>query len=69
MLKIPKPGFNSIGTMNFQIFQLVLEKSEEPEIKLPASVESSKKLELQKNLYFYFIDCAKAFDCLYHNKV
>ena len=69
MLKIPKPGFNSIGTMNFQIFQLDLEKSEEPEIKLPASVESLKKLELQKNLYFYFIDCAKAFDCLYHNKV
>ena len=28
--------------MNFQMFKLVLEKAEEPEIKLPASVGSSK---------------------------
>ena len=32
-------------TMNFQIFKLVLEKAEEPEIKLPASAGSSKKQE------------------------
>ena len=32
-------------TVNFQMFKLVLEKAEEPEIKLPTSVESSKKLE------------------------
>ena len=31
--------------MNFQIFKLVLEKAEEPEIKLPTSVEFSKKQE------------------------
>ena len=31
--------------MNFQIFKLVLEKAEEPEIKLPTSVRSSKKQE------------------------
>ena len=30
-------------TMNFQIFELALEKAEEPEIKLPTSVESWKK--------------------------
>ena len=29
--------------MNFQMFKLDLEKTEEPEIKLPASVGSSKK--------------------------
>ena len=29
--------------MNFQMFQLDLEKAEEPEIKLPTSVRSSKK--------------------------
>ena len=40
MLKILQ-GFNN--TMNFQMFKLVLEKSEEPEIKLPTSVVSSKK--------------------------
>ena len=31
--------------MNFQMFKLVLEKAEEPEIKLPTSAESSKKRE------------------------
>ena len=31
--------------MNFQVFKLVLEKAEEPEIKLPTSAGSSKKQE------------------------
>ena len=31
--------------MNFQMFKLVLEKAEEPEIKLPISAGSSKKQE------------------------
>ena len=31
--------------MNFQMFKLDLEKAEEPEIKLPKSVGSSKKQE------------------------
>ena len=43
--KFSKPGFNSMWTVTFQMFKLVLEKAEEPEIKLPTSVESSKKLE------------------------
>ena len=55
--------------MNFQMFKLVLEKAEEPEIKLPTSTGSSKKQEFQKNLYFCFIDYAKAFDCVDHNKL
>ena len=45
MLKISKSGFNSIWTENFQVFKLDLEKAEEPEIKLPTSVGSSKKQE------------------------
>ena len=49
--------------MNFQIFKLVLENAEEPEMKLPTSTGSSKKQEFQKNIYFCFIDYAKAFDC------
>ena len=56
-------------TVNFQMFQLVLEKTEEPEIKLPTSVGSSKKQEFQKNIYFCFIDSAKAFDCVDHNQL
>ena len=56
-------------TENFQMFKLVLEKAEEPEIKLPTSAGSSKKQEFQKNIYFCFIDYAKAFDCVDHNKL
>ena len=55
--------------MNFQMFKLVLEKAEEPEIKLPISTGSSKKQEFQKNIYFCFIDYAKAFDCVDHNQL
>ena len=43
MLKFSKPGFSNMATMNFQMFKLVLEKAEEPEIKLPTSAGSSKK--------------------------
>ena len=55
--------------MNFQMFKLVLEKAEEPEIKLPTSIGSSKKQEFQKNIFFCFIDYTKAFDCVDHNKL
>ena len=56
--------------MNFWMFKLDLEETEEPEIKLLTSVGSSKKArEFQKNISFCFIDCAKAFDCVYHNKL
>ena len=55
-------------TVNFQMFKLALEKVEEPEIKLPISTGSSKKQESsRKNIYFCFIDSAKAFDCVDHN--
>ena len=51
-------------------FQLVLEKAEETKIKLPTSAGSSKKQESsRKNIYFCFIDYAKAFDCVDHNKL
>ena len=43
--KFSKPSFNSMWTMNYQMFKLDLEKTEEPEIKLPTSAGSSKKQE------------------------
>ena len=56
--------------MKFQVFKLDLEKAEEPEIKLPTSVRSSKKQEeFQKNIYFCLINYAKAFDSVDHNKL
>ena len=52
------------------MFKLDFKKAEEPEIKLPTSVGSLKKTrEFQKNIYFCFIDFAKAFDCVDHNKL
>ena len=52
------------------MLKLDLEKAEEPESKLPTSVGSSKKQrDFQKNIYFCFIDYAKAFDCVDHNKL
>ena len=56
--------------MKFQMFKLLLEKAEEPETKLPTSAGSSTKArELQKNIYFCFIDYAKAIECVDHNKL
>jgi len=56
--------------VNFQIFKLDLEKAEEPEIKLPTSIGSSKKQKSsRKNIYFCFIDYARAFDCVDLNKL
>ena len=52
------------------MLKLVLEKAEEPEIKLPVSTGTSKKArEFQKNIYFFFVDYAKAFDCVDHNRL
>ena len=51
------------------MFMLDLEKAEEPEVKLLTSIGSSKKQEFQKKIYFCFINYAKAFDCVDHNKL
>ena len=44
-LKFSKPDLSNTSTLNFQTFKLVLEKAEEPEIKLPTPAGSSKKQE------------------------
>ena len=44
-LKFSKPGISNTWTVNFQMLKLVLEKAEEPEIKLPTSDGSLKKQE------------------------
>ena len=45
MLNILQARLQQYWTVNFQMFMLVLEKAEEPEIKLPTSTGSSKKQE------------------------
>ena len=55
--------------MKFQMFKLVLENAEEPEIRLATAVGSSKKREFQKNIYSCFIDYVKDDDRVHHNKL
>ena len=55
--------------LSFFLIKLVSEKAAEPKIKLPTSAGSSKKQESFRNIYFCFIDYAKAFDCMDHNKL
>ena len=56
--------------MNFQMFKLDFKKAEQSEIKSTTSIRSIEKArEFQKNIYFCFIDYAKAFDCVDHNKL
>ena len=53
-----------------QMFKLISDKAEEPEIKLTTSAGSLKKQErTRKKIHFCFIDYAKAFDCMDHNKL
>ena len=52
------------------MFQLALEKAEEPRDQIANICWIIKKARgLQKNIYFCFIDYAKAFDCVNHNKL
>ena len=50
------------------MFKLILEKAEEPEIKLPTSLDHRKSKRVPE-IYFCFIDCVKAFNCVDHNKL
>ena len=70
MLEILQARLYQYINHDFQMFKLDLEKEGEPEIILPTSVGSLKKArEFQKNIYFCFIDDAKAFDCVDLNQL
>ena len=63
MFNILQARLQQYMNRDFQMFKLDLELAEEPEIKLPTSIGSSKKqVSYSKNIYFCFIDYAKAFD-------
>ena len=51
------------------MFKLVLEKAEEPDQIAFICWIIEKAREFQKNIYFCFIDYAKTFDCVDHNKL
>ena len=51
------------------MFKLVLEKEEEPKVRLPTSVGSSKKQENPEKCLLLLTDYAKDFDCVDHHKL
>ena len=51
------------------MFKQVLEKAEEPDQIANICWIIKKAREFEKNIYFCFIDYAKAFDCVDHNKL
>ena len=69
MLKILQARLQQYVNRELPDVQAGFRKAKELEIKLPTSAESPKKHEFQENIYFCFIDYAKAFDCVDHNKL
>ena len=70
MPKILQARFQQYVNCELPDVQAGFRKGRGPEIKLPTSTGSSKKQEsLRKNIYFCFIDYAKVFDCVDHNKL
>ena len=55
--------------MNFRTSKLDLEKAEETYQIAHILWIIEKAREFQKNIYFCFVDYAKAFDCVDHNKL
>ena len=64
-----KPGFSNTWIVNFLMFKVVLEKAEEPEIKLPTSAGSWKKQESSRKTSISAYWLCKNFDCVDHNKL
>ena len=57
--------------MNYQMFKLEIQRKGRGAIDQIANIRWIIEIarEFQKNIYFYFIDYAKAFDCVDHNKL
>ena len=56
-------------TKNFQMFKLDLKRQRNQSSKCQSLLIIEKAREFQKNIYFWFIDYVKAFDCVDHNKL
>ena len=69
MLKILQARLQQYVNQDFQMYKLDLEKAEEPEIKLPTSIDHRESKGIPEKKYFCFIDYTKAFDCVDHNKL
>ena len=67
MLKILQARLQQYMNHELPDVEAGFRKAEEPEVKLPTSVEKAR--EFQKSIYFCFIDYTKAFNCVDHNKL
>ena len=56
-------------TKKFQMYKLGLEKTEQPEIKLPTFIRSWRKQGNSRKKHLLLVDYDKAFDCVNHNKM
>ena len=64
MFKVPQVGFNGMWSKKFRIYKLDLEKAEEPEIKLPTSIGSSKSKRVpEKHLFLLYWLCQSLWLC------
>ena len=64
MSKFSKPGFNSMWTMNFQMFKLVLEKTEEPEINCQHPLDHGKSKRVpEQHLFLLYWLCQSLWLC------
>ena len=68
MLKILQARLQQHMNQNFQMFKLDLEKGRGTRDQI-ANIRwiTERARKFQKNIYFCFIDYAKAFDCVDHN--
>ena len=74
LVKILQARLQQYVKWELQIYKLDLEKAEKPEIKPEIKIVNicwiiEKAREFQKKTYFCFINYAKAFDCVDHNKL
>ena len=69
ILKIIPARLQQYETENVQMYMMALEKAQETEVKLSTHWIIEKAKEFHKNNYFCFVDYAKAFDCVDHNKL
>ena len=62
--KFSKPDFSNTWIVNFQMFKLVLEKAEEPEIKLPNPRDHRKSKKVpEKNVFLLYWLCQSLWLC------
>ena len=70
MLKILQARLQQYVNCEIPDGQAGFRKTEESRDQIASILWIIKKTrEFQKNIYFCFIDCAKAFDCLEHKKL